>query len=121
MALDKNKTAKPSLKERRANAQQPPSLNQASAQVKTLAPGLADGPIALSNRTPTDVYDRVPKLPCPQCGKVISLSLSDLLHMQGITCPHCLLQLTMDRNASGSAIEHMQHFYVAMKDVKMGG
>lgn len=93
---------------------------QSYSKVKTLAPGLAGGPITLSNRTPTDVHDAVPKLPCPSCGKLISISLHDLLMAAGITCPFCLLVLQMDRGASQSAIEHMQNFYVAMKDIKIG-
>lgn len=74
------------LRSRRAERTEANAAAMASASgystVKTVAPGVAGGPITLNNnRTPNDVYDRVPKLPCPSCGNVIALSLDDLLQI----------------------------------------
>lgn len=64
------------------------------------------------------VDERVPRLPCPNCGFVISLSLQDLITASGFTCAKCLTTLTMQREESEDALKHVQTFYAAVKDMK---
>ena len=47
-----------------------------------------------------------PGIVCPntQCGGKIRISLQDLLYQNLITCPYCLLQLTLDREKSREII-----------------
>lgn len=88
-------------------------------RIEQQAPGLAGGPINIPGGTVKSVDERTPRLPCPSCGFLISLSLQDLITAQGFTCPKCQLELTMNRDASEEALKHVQNFYVAMKDLQM--
>ena len=44
---------------------------------------------------------------CPQCGGFISLSLEELLTGRSITCPHCDLQLTINRKATRQVLDKL--------------
>ena len=95
-------------------------LGAPSTKIATVAPGLANGPINVPGGTVTSVYDRVPRLPCPVCGGLIAISLHDLISASAFNCPVCLTSMTMNRHASEEALRHVQHFYVASKDLKLG-
>lgn len=100
----------------------PMDLGRSAPQtrVRTRAPGLADGPVSVPGGTVRSVDERTPRLPCPSCGFLISISLQDLITASGFTCPKCQTTLTMNRDASAEALRHVQTFYVAMKDLGMG-
>lgn len=57
-------------------------------------------------------------LPCPECGFFIETSLEDLLYKRSLTCPSCLLELTMDRDASQESIEWLQKLNHATQEIK---
>ncbi len=44
---------------------------------------------------------------CPQCGGYIPLSLEELLTGRSITCPHCDLQLTINRKATRQVLDKL--------------
>ncbi len=46
------------------------------------------------------VKERVPRLPCPECRFVISLSLHDLMTAPSFTCPQCQTTLNLLRGES---------------------
>lgn len=41
-----------------------------------------------------------PGLKCPRCDNTFPVSLQDLLSSRSLQCPHCLLELTLDREES---------------------
>ncbi len=77
------------------------------------------GQIRLPGSMVKTVEERVPRLPCPNCGFVISLSLQDLITATGFTCAKCLTTLTIRRDESEDALKHVQTFYAAVKDLKL--
>lgn len=58
---------------------------------------------------------------CPQCGQFIPTSMEELVSCPQITCIHCGLVLTLDRNQSGKAIELMNNVLDAKKKVNEVG
>jgi len=39
--------------------------------------------------------ERVPGIPCPQCGKFIPLSIQTLMTSPDVVCPHCHTKLVI--------------------------
>lgn len=48
---------------------------------------------------------RVPGMACPRCGKFIPTTVAELLTSAYLRCPHCLLQLNIDRQQSARALK----------------
>ena len=44
-------------------------------------------------------------IPCPFCGNAIALDPAKVLRGDEITCAHCAATLTVDRAASGNALD----------------
>lgn len=61
-----------------------------------------------------------PGIQCPNeaCGHKISVTLQDLLFQKTIKCPHCLLELTMDREKSKETIDAMDKLHTAIKNAE---
>ena len=51
---------------------------------------------------------KTPGMNCPQCGNFIPTTMVELLTSTGLTCPHCRLRLTINRNESKKAMEILQ-------------
>lgn len=102
------------------HAQQPsPSTPGAQTRVTRVGenPNRDDkASVQIPGGTVTSVNERVPRLPCPECRFVISLSLYDLMTAPNFTCPQCQTTLNLLRGESSEALKHVQNFYVAMKD-----
>lgn len=47
---------------------------------------------------------RTPGMVCPRCGKFIPTTVGELLTSTYLRCPHCLLQLNIDRQQSAKAL-----------------
>lgn len=54
---------------------------------------------------------------CPSCGQFITTSMEELVACPQITCHHCGLVLTIDKNRSGKAMELMNNVLEAKKRV----
>ena len=48
---------------------------------------------------------RVPGMACLRCGKFIPTTVAELLTSAYLRCPHCLLQLNIDRQQSARALK----------------
>lgn len=48
---------------------------------------------------------KTPGMNCPQCGQFIPTTIAELLTSTGLTCPHCRLRLTINRNESKKAMD----------------
>ncbi len=48
---------------------------------------------------------RTPGMACPRCGAFIPTSIAELLTSPYLRCPHCLLQLNIDRQQSARALK----------------
>lgn len=94
---------------------------QVQTDLKKAAPALSGGPIGIPGGTVTGTDERVPRLPCPKCGFLISISLADLLYQGSFTCAKCLTTLTMQRDQSQEALQHLQTLYVGLKDAGLDG
>lgn len=65
------------------------------------------------NQKTTYSYQRTPGLECPKCGVYFPTTIPDLL--SGVLqCPHCALQLNIDRHASGTAMKALEQFQSAL-------
>lgn len=115
-ALERASARKNSLQKMAPTVGVAPSVQ---TEMRTMAPGLTKGPISIPGGTVNSVYDRTPRLPCPNCGELISISLYDLVSASEFSCPHCLTKMTMDRPASKDALGHLQNFYVAAKNSEL--
>ncbi len=51
---------------------------------------------------------KTPGMNCPQCGNFIPTTIAELLTSTGLTCPHCRLRLTINRNESQKAMAILQ-------------
>lgn len=100
--------------------QQPQPAPIAAPGAKTKVTRMGENPekasVQIPGGTVTSVSERVPRLPCPECRFVISLSLYDLMTAPNFTCPRCQTTLNLLRGESSEALKHVQNFYVAMKD-----
>ena len=76
-------------------------MNNASEPNNEKVYTLTDEDMALisgGNDTPRTVsQERVPGMPCPQCGKFIPLSILTLTTGSHVVCPHCLLKLVIQK------------------------
>lgn len=61
---------------------------------------------------------QVPGLNCPQCGRFIETSISELLTAKGLVCPYCKLQLTINKQESKRALEILEDVEKASKNVE---
>lgn len=48
---------------------------------------------------------QVPGLNCPKCGHFIETTITELLSASGLTCAHCRLQLTINKQESKRALD----------------
>lgn len=48
---------------------------------------------------------RTPGMACPRCGNFIPTTIAELLTSPYLRCPHCLLQLNIDRQQSERALK----------------
>lgn len=48
---------------------------------------------------------QVPGMECPQCGRFIPTTIAELLTAGYLRCPHCLLQLNINREKSATALK----------------
>lgn len=61
---------------------------------------------------------RTPGMVCPRCGKFIPTSIAELLTAAYLRCPHCLLQLNIDRQQSARALSALAKVETARKRVE---
>lgn len=61
---------------------------------------------------------RQPGLSCPQCQRFIPTSITELLSARGLCCPHCGLELTINRQESKRAMEILQKVDDAQKNLQ---
>jgi transcription elongation factor Elf1 len=61
---------------------------------------------------------QVPGLNCPQCGKFIETTISELLTATGLVCSHCRLQLTINKQESKRAMEIFEDVNKASKNLE---
>jgi DNA-directed RNA polymerase subunit RPC12/RpoP len=60
---------------------------------------------------------RQPGLNCPQCGTFIPTTIAELLSARSLRCPHCRLELTINRHESKRAMEILQKVEDAQKNL----
>jgi DNA-directed RNA polymerase subunit RPC12/RpoP len=58
-----------------------------------------------------------PGLNCPQCGTFIPTTIAELLSARSLRCPHCRLELTINRKESKRAMEILQKVDDAQKNL----
>ena len=61
---------------------------------------------------------RIPGISCPQCGNFIPTSVTELLSASYLQCPHCQLQLNIDRKRSIHALQALEKVEEARRDVE---
>ncbi|MCQ2231106.1 MAG: hypothetical protein MJZ30_04550 [Paludibacteraceae bacterium] len=66
----------------------------------------------------TPSSNKTPGMNCPQCGTFIPTTIAELLTATGITCPHCRLQLTINRNESQRAMDILRKVDNASKNLQ---
>lgn len=54
---------------------------------------------------------------CPQCGKFIPTTITELLTSGYLRCPYCLLKLNIDRHKSATALKALAKVEAAQKRV----
>lgn len=62
--------------------------------------------------------ERTPGLVCPRCGKFIATTVAELLTSTYLRCPHCLLQLNIDRQQSSRALSALAKVENARQQVE---
>ena len=60
---------------------------------------------------------RTPGMNCPKCGQFISTTISELISAQCLKCPHCGLELIVDRGKSQKAIAALKKVEEAQQNV----
>ena len=55
---------------------------------------------------------------CPQCGKFIPTTITELLTSGYLRCPYCLLKLNIDRHKSATALKALAKVEAAQKRVE---
>jgi len=68
--------------------------------------------------TATTAQPQKTGLNCPQCGGFIETSIFQLLTSRSLQCPHCRLQLTIDRNKSRQAFEALYKVQQAQENLE---
>ena len=61
---------------------------------------------------------QVPGMACPQCGKFIPTTITELLTSGYLRCPYCLLKLNIDRHKSATALKALAKVEAAQKRVE---
>ena len=61
---------------------------------------------------------QVPGMACPQCGKFIPTTITELLTSGYLRCPYCLLKLDIDRHKSATALKALAKVEAAQKRVE---
>ena len=56
-----------------------------------------------------------PGLTCPKCGHFIPTTITELLSARALCCPHCRLEVTINRHESKRAMEILQKVDDAQK------
>lgn len=56
-----------------------------------------------------------PGLVCPECGHLISVSMTMLLNQRNIYCTGCGLELKIDQEDSKQGLEHLRKLHDAMQ------
>jgi transcription elongation factor Elf1 len=64
---------------------------------------------------------QAPGFKCPVCGHPIHTSITELLSQASIRCPHCFLQLNIDKNESKRAFEIMENVQAAQQKLDKAG
>lgn len=62
--------------------------------------------------------EKIPGIDCPRCSKFIQISIAELLAAHNIRCPHCHLQLTINRSQSESALQALRKVEEARLNVE---
>lgn len=60
---------------------------------------------------------QTPGLRCPRCNEFIPTTIHELLTASSLWCPHCLLQLKIDRGNSQKALTALKKVEVAQQHV----
>ena len=61
---------------------------------------------------------QVPGMTCPQCGKFIPTTITELLTSGHLRCSYCLLKLNIDRYKSATALKALANVEAAQKRVE---
>lgn len=61
---------------------------------------------------------QTPGLNCPQCGQFIPTTITELLSASALVCPHCRLQLQINRNESKQAMDILKEVDDASKNLE---
>jgi transcription elongation factor Elf1 len=64
---------------------------------------------------------QAPGFKCPVCGHPIHTSIKELLSQASIRCPHCFLQLNIDKNESKRAFEILENVQAAQQKLDKAG
>ena len=64
---------------------------------------------------------QAPGFKCPVCGHTIHTSITELLTQRSLRCPHCFLQLNIDKNESKRAFEIMENVQAAQQKLDKAG
>ncbi len=62
--------------------------------------------------------NRIPGMNCPQCGRFIPISITELISASFIDCPHCQLRLTIDKSQSQRAIQALEKVDIAQRNLE---
>ncbi|MCF0199119.1 MAG: hypothetical protein HUK02_07315 [Bacteroidaceae bacterium] len=60
---------------------------------------------------------QTPGMNCPQCNQFIPTTINELLTAQGLRCPYCGLQLTINRAESKRAMDILKDVQNAQDNV----
>lgn len=71
-----------------------------------------------TQKTSSDGKNPLPGLDCPQCGFRIQMTIEMLLNSSSICCGNCSLELSIDKDKSGPALNSLKEAYNAVKKVE---
>ncbi len=78
-----------------------------------------NGNTAIQPATPVQGrHQRISGMKCPVCEGFIPISIQQLLFDGGISCPHCGLLMTINRQQSKAAMDALKKVNDAMRKVK---
>lgn len=61
---------------------------------------------------------QIPGLKCPRCSGFIPTTIQELLTSSFLVCPHCFLQLTIDKGQSQKALSALMKVEHAQKNIE---
>ncbi|MBQ1408799.1 MAG: hypothetical protein IIY87_03470 [Bacteroidales bacterium] len=61
---------------------------------------------------------QTPGLKCPQCGQFIPTTIAELLSAPALVCPHCKLELSINRSESKQAMDILKEVDNASKNLE---